>query len=54
VGHLNPYVWGADNVRDLVKTVKLNLSGEPDDLAEAERLTRESEDRFNAKKPRKD
>lgn len=54
MGHLNPYVWGADNLRDLAKTVKLNLSSDPADHAEAERITRESEDRFNAKKTRKD
>jgi hypothetical protein len=42
---LNPAVWGADNVRDLVKTVKLNLSSDPADHAEADRITREADER---------
>lgn len=52
MGRLNPYVWGGDSVRDVAKTIRLHASGKSEDRAEAEKITRDSEERFNAKKRR--
>ncbi|MFD9072103.1 hypothetical protein [Streptomyces lasiicapitis] len=46
---LNPYVWGADNVCDVVTVTRLFLSDDPAKHAEAREITREATDRFNAK-----
>lgn len=49
MGRLNPYVWGADSVRGVVELTRLHLSDDPKDNEKAEQLTREAEDRWNAK-----
>lgn len=46
---LNPYAWGADNVRDLVANARLHLSGDSADHEKAKQNTADAEDRWNAK-----
>lgn len=49
MGHLNPYVWGADSVRGVVTVTRLYLSDDPDKHAQAAQITHEATERFNAK-----
>lgn len=46
---LDPYVWGADNVRDLVTNARLHLSDDSADREKAEQNTADAEERWNAK-----
>ncbi len=48
MGHLNPYVWGADSLRGVATITRLHVSNDPEKRAQAEQITRAAQARFNA------